>query len=92
MKRFSADVEPPRNQEHPGNEDPLTPMRRFKKDVSPPRYSQTGENIFRRHNTSGNTIWKMNAGGNDERNAAINAYQKIKNPYTIGSQLNIFNR
>ena len=92
MKRFGSDVQPPRNLGDSGNDDPLAPMRRFREDVSPPRFSRTGQNIFRRNNSSGSNIPGMNVTGNNERNLAINAYLKIKNPYKIGSQLNIFNR
>ena len=92
MKRFGSDVQPPRNLGDSGNDDPLAALRRFRKDISPPRFSRSGQNIFRRNSSVGNNIYKMNTTGSDERNSAINAYLKIKNPYTIGSQLNIFNR
>lgn len=92
MKRFSADVRPPRNTGFSTSDDPLSPMRRFKQDVSPPRFSRVGKNIFRRDNSGNKNVWGAAATGSDERSSAINAYLKIKNPYTIGSQLNIFNR
>ncbi|HQO01990.1 MAG TPA: hypothetical protein PLI62_06950 [Spirochaetota bacterium] len=92
MKRFSADVRPPRYSDNSANDDPLTPMRRFRKDVSPPRFSRAGQNIFRPENSGNTAFWRTGSPESDRRSTAINAYQKIKNPYTLGSQLNVFDR